>query len=77
MNHLFINLFEFGEEVYCADIVVREGEEWVQFDNGNYAVDVSFHPELPPDLVDPVREFLSDWLKEIVRCHVGLRERAM
>jgi len=72
--HIFVNIFEFGGEIYWADIVVREGADWVQFDNGRYQVDVNFHPELHPDLIGPVGEFLSDWLKEIVRCYVGLRK---
>ncbi len=68
MNHLFINVFDFGGELYVAEAVVREGEK---------KIGLVIDPPVHPDFDEAVGEHLEDWLLEVVDCHDELRERAM
>lgn len=62
-SHLFINVFKFGGEWYCAEARVKAEEE---------DIDLVIDPEVHPDLTEAVERFLWDWLKEVVECHSRL-----
>ena len=68
MSHLFINVFDFGGELYVAEAVVTESDE---------KIGLNIDPPVHPDFEDAVERHLEDWLLEVVDCHEGLRERAM
>lgn len=65
MTHTFVNVFEFGGEVYRSEAVVVAEEEDIGF---------WIDPEIPDRLDDAVQDFLGDWLREVVACHVELRK---
>lgn len=62
-SHLFINVFKFGGEWYCAEARVKADEE---------DIGLVIDPEVHPDLQEAVEGFLGDWLKEVVECHSRL-----
>ena len=68
MNHLFINVFDFGGELYVAEAIVAESEE---------KIGLMIDPPVHPDFDEAVERHLEGWLLEVVDCHNGLRERAV
>ena len=58
-RHIFINVFRFGGEWYLAEATVKAEED----------IELSFNPEIHPDLVEAVELFLDEWLGGVVDCH--------
>jgi len=56
-------VFKFGGEWYCAEARVKADEE---------DIGLVIDPEVHPDLQEAVEEFLEDWLKEVVECHIKI-----
>jgi hypothetical protein len=64
VTHLFVNVFEFAEEIYVAKATVRAEEE---------DIGLLIDPTPHPDVGDAVELFLDEWLEEVVICHDELR----
>jgi hypothetical protein len=63
--HTFLNVFLFRGGAYIAEALVKADEE---------DISLVIDPAVPGDLEDELEEFLVDWLREVVDCHVELRK---